>query len=60
MQDWLNWKCGEWREDRTEFPGAYHVSVRGNMVNVFHPAWLKGLGGVYRFRRIKGKMVRTG
>jgi hypothetical protein len=55
-ETWRNVRPGAWAEDTTEFEGAKHVALEGNLVEVFPDDG----SGCYRFRRIKGKLVRTG
>lgn len=53
---WQDALPGEWFDDQTEFEGAQQVTVADNLVEVFP----RGGACCYRFRRIKGKLVRTG
>ena len=53
---WRDVLPGHWIEDTTDFEGAKHVTVADNLVEVFPDDG----SGCYRFRRIKGKLVRTG
>ena len=53
---WRDVLPGHWIEDTTDFEGAKHVAVADNLVEVFPDDG----SGCYRFRRIKGKLVRTG